>query len=250
MIYRSNLTLPDMGTTFKLRADVIQMLGHDMPSDPDFEPNCGYCTHDEIAILHATLSGPQFHRKTVIDIGARFGWTAKAIYQATGGAVLAVDPILKWGTPEYTRFEANLGKTRGGILPFPVTSGEFFTARQKAARRETVGEFGRYSAFMIDGNHDVPEPLNDAKGALSIATDDCVMIFHDGRGKPVSDAVTFLLDNGFRARFYWTPNGMFVAWRGFEGWAPPDHDRDPAIDWRGVEDGMRRDIDMGRLSQC
>lgn len=246
-IYASNLPAPDMGTTFRLLDPPRLMLGHTAPSDPDFEPNCTYLTADETAILYATLSGPHMHRKPVVDIGARFGWTARAINQATNGAVLCVDPILKFGTPEYDRFENNLGKSRGSMLPFPNTSAEFFAARLRGL--DTFGHNGRYSAFMIDGNHDIPEPLNDARGALSIATEDCLMIFHDGRGKPVSDAVTFLLDQGFRARFYWTPNGMYVAWRGFEGWMPPDHDRDPAIDWRGVEAGMRRDIDMGRLSQ-
>ena len=52
MIYRSNLTCPDLSLHFKLRNPPKQIMGHDAPSDPDFEPECTYWTHDEAAILY------------------------------------------------------------------------------------------------------------------------------------------------------------------------------------------------------
>ena len=48
MIYRSNLTAPDLAPQFKLRNPPMTMLGHDVPSDPDFLPDCGYLTHDAV----------------------------------------------------------------------------------------------------------------------------------------------------------------------------------------------------------
>lgn len=225
MIYRSNLTPPDMGA-FKLRSDVVQNCGHDCPSDPDFEPMCTFMTHDEIAILYEVMK--RMHRRTVIEIGSRFGWSAKAINAATAGCVICLDPILQYGKPEFERFRENLGASFGHMIPVPKTSQQFFLDRNTESR------ITRYSGFVIDGNHDTPEPLNDAKGCLSLATEDCVMVFHDGRGKPIQDAVAWLMDQGFSAKFYCTPNGMFVCWRGFAGWTPPVHDADPAIDWRNI----------------
>lgn len=218
---------------FKLRADVVQNCGHDCPSDPDFEPGCTYMTHDELAILYATLHGPHLNRKTTIEVGARFGWTAKAINAATGGCVLCVDPILKYGSPEHDRFSDNLGTTYGSVIAMPYLAETFFRNRNMEAVKT------KYSAFVIDGNHEDIQPTNDCKGALSIAADDCIIILHDGRGEPIQRAVTWLLDQRFKARFYYTPNGLFVCWRGFAGWEPPAHDRDPAIGWAGIEAEMR-----------
>jgi hypothetical protein len=241
MRYRSNLEPPDM-SGFKLSTQVLQNCGHDIPSDPDFDPNCGFMAHDELAILYATLKSLQLKRKSAVDIGARVGWTAKAIHAATGGCVLCVDPILKYGSLEQQRFKENLGPLFGSMIALPYTAAQFFTARIKEA---TVT---RYSAFVIDGNHEDDEPLNDCAGALDIATDDCVILLHDGRGLPIQKAVHWLLNIGFHARFYFTPAGMFVCWRGFDGWAPPDHDRDPRIDWRGIENELWKTIPKERLS--
>jgi hypothetical protein len=56
MIYRSNPVAPDLTPFFKLKEPAMQMMGHDVPSDPDFDPNCGFLTHDEAAILFACAS--------------------------------------------------------------------------------------------------------------------------------------------------------------------------------------------------
>ncbi len=238
MIYRSNLPCPDM-SGFKLRADVVQNCGHDCPSDPDFEPACTFMTQDELAILCATFR--RLHGRTVVEIGSRFGWSAKAVHSATGGCVLCLDPILHYDTAEWNRFRQNLGDTFGSVIAIPRTSQQFFLYRN------TENVVTRYSGFVIDGCHDTPEPLKDAKGCVSLSTPDCIIVFHDGRGWPVQDGVAWLLDQGFKARYYSTPNGMFVCWRGFDNWSPPDHDPDPAVDWESIKLGITH-VDLGRMS--
>ncbi len=238
MIYRSNLTSPPM-EGFKLASPVIQNCGHDIPSDPDFDPNCGYWSHDEMAILYASFRGP-LAGNTVVEIGSRFGWTAKAINAATGGCVLCVDPILKYGSPEHARFRDNLGELYGGVIALPYTSEIFF--RNRALEPKIT----RYHGFVIDGNHEAPNPLNDCKGALAIAQQDCIIALHDGRGKPIIEAAAWLMDHGFNAQFYRTPNGVFICWRGFDGWTSPDHDPDPAIDWSNIVERVRAQLG-GRL---
>ena len=208
---------------FKLRIPSLTLMGHDAPSDPELEPDCGYFTHDELAILYATLTGWRMQRKTTVEIGARFGWTAKCIHLATHGAVICIDPVLKYGTPERARFIENLKGTEGSVLVCAKISREFFEGKNRS-----------YSAFLIDGNHDTPEPWNDAVGCLKLALPDAVIVFHDMWGKPIQDAVEFLVESGFRSKLYCTPNGMAVCWRGFEGWEPPGHEPDPKIDWTEV----------------
>ena len=146
--------------------------------------------------------------------------------------MLCVDPILKYGSPEHRRFSENLGELYGGVIALPYTSEIFF--RNRALEQIIT----RYHGFVIDGNHDAPEPLNDCKGALAIAQPDCIIALHDGRGKPIIDAAAFLMDHGFSARFYCTPNGVFICWRGFDGWLPPDHDPDPNLVAMGIGTGV------------
>lgn len=92
---------------------------------------------------------------------------------------------------------------------------------------ENYGPF-KVSGVCIDGDHSAPEPLNDAKGAASHLKPRGVIVLHDVLGGPVQEAVVWLLDNGFRARIYWTPHVMAVCWRG--DFTPPDHVPDPQIE--------------------
>lgn len=236
--YLSNLTPPPM-TGFHLKEPPIQNCGHDIPSDPDFEPGCGFMELDDIAILYNTFQ--QIPGKTVVDIGARFGWTAKAIHQATGACVVCVDPILKFGTPERQRFDDNLGDTGRRVIVSAEVSQRFFLDCHMEHSHV------RYSGFVIDGNHDDQEPLNDCIGAVSLAAEDAIILLHDGRGKPIYDAATWLMDQGWKCRFYYTPAGMFVCWRGFDGWEPPIHLEDSALDIAGMERAMDG-FDFGRCS--
>lgn len=91
---------------------------------------------------------------------------------------------------------------------------------------------GKIAGFMIDGDHDSPQPLNDARGALAHLADTGVIVFHDFWGKPIRDGVEYLIEQGLKCRVYNTPAGMAVCWRG--DFTPPDHVADPAIDWAQV----------------
>lgn len=240
MIYRSNLLAPDLRPYFKLRKPSKLIMGHDAPSDPDFEPDCTFLTDDEAAILyHCAKAFP----KRWVDIGARFGWSTAHIVAALPEEVHAVDPHFAVLSP-YGRFCDNLadaGDWPVPVRPFPWTSELYFAVERSI------------DAAMIDGNHDEPEPTNDAYRAVCAGAK--VLVFHDFQGRPIRDAVNWVLCGtdswlapGWRARVYWTPNLMAVAWREDSGFVPPEHVRDPAIDWSGCERIVAEDFDCGRCS--
>ena len=213
---------------------------HEAPSDPIYEPDCTFWTHDEAAILHGIAASLNYAGPWV-DIGARFGWTAAALISA-GVEVIAVDPHLAVKERRARFFEnlAYAGLVDGLREVAPVTAAEFF-----AARRDSVE--ASISGFVIDGNHDHPEPIRDALGAIQIAPYNCVIVFHDFWGRPIRDAVNMLLDTTeFRCRVYDTPNGVAACWRGFRGWSPPDHVPDPAIAWKEVRASQAPDFNFGR----
>jgi hypothetical protein len=222
MNYRSNLTAPDLRPHFRLKEPPIQILGHDIPSDPDFEPNCGFWEQDEAAILYNVAKQVRGHW---VDIGARFGWTTAHVIEA-GCMCSVVDPILHmlYG---YNRFSENLYTWVNRI---PSTSG--LTACQWF---DSLTEDSRLSGFVIDGNHDTPEPLNDAMNAAKFAADNCVIMLHDYLGKPIRDAADWLVSQGWQHKVYFTPNGVCCCWKGLPDFVAPEHVRDPAIDWRGIE---------------
>jgi hypothetical protein len=222
MIYRSNLIAPDLTPHFKLLSKPRgHSFGHDCPSDPDFDPDCTYWTHDEAAILYhvAKLVGGDW-----VDIGCRFGWTS-AHLAAAGASVIAVDPIIKQDAPRQ-RLHDNTAPwlTQMIFLGVPEMVPDLLV---------------NYDGFVIDGCHDAPEPLNDAMGCVKLAKPNCVIMFHDFYGQPVQDAVTWLMkEQGFHCRIYWTPNGVACCWRGDGAvpvmFAPPHHVPDPAIIREGV----------------
>jgi hypothetical protein len=241
--YTSNLTAPDLRRFFKLANPMIQKMGHDIPSDPDFDPNCGFLSDDEAAILYAVARA---WPKRWVDIGARVGWTTCALIDG-GALVKPVDPELKLSNFS-ARFEQNTMRHWEGVSEvWALTSEEFFAQDHG----------GGCDAAMIDGNHDEPEPTHDALRAIDAGAS--VLVFHDFAGKPIRDAVNALLHgqrypgdvrdgivNLWRARVYWTPNAMAVAWRDGCGFVPPEHVRDPRADWSGMERIVAEDFDVRR----
>ena len=206
-------------------------MGHDAPSDPDFEPECTYWTHDEAAILYnvvkqvpGLLQGKG--RPLWVDVGARFGWTTAHI-AAAGANVIAVDPELRLAGA-LSRFENNTEHCWAYIVKL-VWQPEHDWARVLV------------DGVVIDGNHDSPFPLQDAIKAHGGTVDESVILFHDFWGKPIRDAVKWLRDVGYSHRVYYTPNGVCCCWRGLADFVPPDHVRDPNIDWSGIERMIRED---------
>ncbi len=251
MIYKSNVTGPDLRPYFKLLHPPKQHCGYDAPSDPDFLPDCTFFTCDEASLLYnVAKSVPP---GTWVDIGARLGWTAAHLAEA-GHHVVAIDPELMQGHDIsepypipgsfYARFLENTARWQKGprvlntIFAYPYHSSSWFSAVDGSISSKV------FSGFVIDGCHDSPEPLNDAKGALAHAKPDCIIVFHDFLGPAVRDGVRYLIEAGWRCKLYWTPNCMAVCWRGYKGaasgryagdyaeWLPPDHVPDPKMDFR------------------
>jgi hypothetical protein len=263
MIYRSNLTCPDLTPHFKhLHSRVMpHSMGHDVPSDwadkADDDPvfgiykKCGFWTHDEVAILYniARTGGiPGRYGARLgswLDIGAHTGWTSAHISAATLTGVLGVDPILTYKVFDIEnkyfehseflqRFNDNTYAV-AGCLGIGESSSEYFAHNEES-----------FAGIVIDGDHDLGKPLADARNAAKYLQPSGVILFHDGIGAPVREAVTWLLSQGFKARIYWTPHIVFCCWRGeFE---PPFHIGDPKIDWEPHVRAMEQDFDFGRLS--
>lgn len=249
MIYRSNLTCPDLAKQFKhcVSRPMGHSFGHDVMSDwadkKDDDPvfgiykKCGFWTQDEAAILyHAALKLPAVSTvgatNTILDIGTHTGWTAMHVAIA-GFRVIGLDPM--YANAEFLK--RAMENTSACFIPTHRTSRQFFA---------DIHESMRFSMVIIDGDHSPGYPLEDAQNAAKHLTPTGVIILHDGIGPPVREAVTWLLDNGFKARIYWSPHLVFCAWRG--DFIPPDHTADPAIDWTCYVREFSEDFDLSRLS--
>ena len=202
--------MPDLSKHFTLADPPLQYYGHDMPSDPDFSPECGFLTHDEAAILY-NIAKAFPHRW--VDIGCRFGWSTAHIAAALTKGVWACDPVLQHEAQQ-RRFESNLHHFWGELVQVVAKESEGFFRRDRII-----------DAAMIDGNHDSPEPTLDAARAITAGAS--VLVWHDFQGRPVRDAVEHVMGLGWSSRVYWTPNIMAVAWNPDSGFVPPDHERDP-----------------------
>lgn len=223
--YKSNLECPDLRPRFPHMRWLpsARAYGHEVGSDVDFDPNCESLTMDEAAILyHCALLLPE----DWLVIGARLGWCSVHIKEAAVEMVVAVDPELAIEAFQQ-RFDDNTSG-HGIIFSIPVTSNEYF---------EWLERTDLFSGFLIDGNHDAPCPLNDAMNCAKHATETAVVVFHDLAGRPIQEAVEWLMDQGWNARAYFTPNMMAVCWRG--DFTPPDHSADPSVDWGSMKARMK-----------
>lgn len=238
MIYRSNLTAPDLSPHFKLRTPPKQIMGHDAPSDPDFEPECTYWTHDEAAILY-NVAG--LVKGSWLDIGSRFGWTAKHINWITNGPVICIDPTYD-DEDRLQRFCSNTGWNAEWCFAGIFDEWLVATGHGRLPHQSRL-----FSGCVIDGNHDAPWPESDAvRCHLNTRVNGAVILFHDFWGKPIREGVKLLMNAGYNCRVYYTPNGVACCWRGLPDFHPPDHVRDPNIDWRRIESMIAADFPMER----
>lgn len=233
MIYRSNLIAPDLQRAFGHVhcRPMPHSMGHDVLSDfadrPADDPvfglykNCGFWTHDETAILYnVACSFPG----QWADIGCHTMWTSAHLAQALR-MVSAIDPMLR--VPEFrARAEENLeGIERSDLIQsFAMTSSEFFNSGSAI--------YGSFAGVVIDGDHCAPCPLEDARNAVKYLRETGAVLFHDFIGRPVQEGVEYLIGIGFQCRVYWTPHMVACCWRG--DYNPPNHERDPRIDWNNI----------------
>ncbi len=139
--------------------------------------------------------------------------------EAMGGIVYAVDPM--YTNDDFAR-RTILNIREQNIAMQPTTADDFFA---------TTGI--PLDVVVIDGNHDSPFPLRDAKNAAAHLDQRGLIMLHDFWGWPIQDAVTWLQNiGGFSVKIYNTPNGVACCWRG--AFSPPDHIPDPSIDWKSV----------------
>jgi len=247
MIYRSNLTCPDLTSHFKHLSvrPMPHSFGHDVPSDwadkavddPVFGlyKNCGMWTHDEAAILYnvARETNGQW-----LDVGSHTGWTTRHIMAGTLHLVHMVDPM--YGLPEFTdRMYDNVFRSADpkwlgsaqcfGSIPCGIPSDVFwehFTdfGLDEAGNRVCPNTF---AGICIDGDHEPGAPLQDAMNAAKHLADTGVIIFHDFIGAPVREGVRYLMELGFHCRVFQTPHMIGLCWRG--DFVPPDHVPDPQL---------------------
>ena len=241
MIYRSNLTAPDLTPHFKhlVSRPMAHSFGHDVPSDwgdkADDDPvfglykRCGMWTHDEAAILYCVAMTCSV--RGWIDIGSHTGWTTAHI-AAIGTAFYAIDPM--YAIHDFQRRALdNLNWTASGQL-FPFTSSGMFSLFTEAMK---------VSGFCIDGDHEPGEPLKDAQNSVKHLADTGVIMLHDGTGQPVREAVEWLMRKGMKCRAYFTPHLVFCCWRG--DFVPPDHEPDQKVKNAHL-DGRYPDFDFSR----
>ncbi len=226
MIYKSNLTCPDLTPHFKhLHSRVMgHSFGHDVPSDwadkADDDPvfgiykRCGFWTHDEAAILYNVARSI---RGRWLDIGAHTGWTGAYII-AAGGIVTLVDPMLRLQGFQL-RLEDNLSTSWDGVREVAHMTSEYFFH----------GFDETWKGIVIDGDHEPGKPLEDAQNAAKHLAPGGVIMFHDFVGLPVREAVRYLMDeDGMSCRLYLTPHVVALCWIGSD-FQPPVHRPDPFI---------------------
>jgi hypothetical protein len=235
------LEMPDLRPLFKhlhwrpMPHSMGVPVGSDWADRPANDPvfglykNCGVWTLSEAAILFNIAKRVQGNW---LDIGAHTGWTG-AHEAAAGNRVFAVDNML--AVPEFAeRFRENTREW--DITAIAGTSNEFF------AKVATYAEPPKFSGVVIDGDHCSPCPLQDAMNAEAYLAENGVILFHDFIGRPVREGVEYLMAAGFKCKVYWTPHIVACCWRG--DLHPPDHVRDPLIDWESVKRSMS-DFDFG-----
>jgi rhodanese-related sulfurtransferase len=199
--------------------------------DPEFAvfKQCGFWTHDEAAILYHCAR--QLKGKWV-EIGGHTGWTAAHILAGEAESVVSIDPLYppSWKSQHFfQRFRENL--TNCGTFDQSIAWGG---TSQQFLQCWPPGQ--QFDGAVIDGSHIEPDPQNDAKGLLPLMKDRCVVLLHDALGRPVQEASQILVDQGFNQKFYYTPHGVIVCWRG--DFTPPEHVPDPEVN-RQIMDRLK-----------
>lgn len=226
----NGLTMPDLRPDFKhLHWRVMpHSFGKEVASDwadkADDDPvfglykNCGLWTMEEAAILYNVAK--TLDLGSSLDIGSHTGWTTAHIVKGMGGPCDAVDPMLRlvdFNLRMFANCSSALNLDKVTITAWSDTSSEFFPK----------DKLWYYSLICIDGDHEPGKPLEDAKNAAAHLAPTGVIMLHDGIGRPVREAVEWLMGNGFKARVFWTPHLVFCCWRG--DFTPPEHRPDPAL---------------------
>lgn len=183
------------------------------PDDPVFEiyRTCGFWTKAETKLLD-TISRKFWG--AWLEIGAHTGWCTEVL-QWHASRVTAIEPMfsrIDW----FNRFQENINlpgdvagqmKGIGNVMPWAGRSDEYFAIWDGAGGRT-------FDGVLIDGDHNAPCPLNDARNAFDRLNERAVVLLHDFRGEPVWDAAKYLVDRGMQFKVYPSVHMVCVCWRG------------------------------------
>jgi glycosyltransferase involved in cell wall biosynthesis len=178
-------------------------------------PLMGFMNRDEAVLLHNIAL--QFAGKPALEIGSWLGWST--VHLALGGVELDVidpahdDPVIRASVEDSLH--------RAGVR-----------ANLVAGRSpESIAALGKkWSLFFVDGDHEAPSPMRDARACLPYATEDCAFVFHDLASPAVAAGLRLLEEKGFNVVIYQTAQIMGLAWRG--NVTPVAHTPDPDVAWQ------------------
>ncbi|CAN1210487.1 hypothetical protein TUMEXPCC7403_09845 [Tumidithrix helvetica PCC 7403] len=184
------------------------------------QPTIGFLSRDEAHILYNNAL--QFRGKLALEIGCWLGWSA--CHLALAGVQLdVIDPLL--GRPDFFNSVQSSLTTAKVIDRVNLMSGY---SPQKV--EELAAEYQRkWSLIFIDGNHDAPYPLKDARICETLAEDNAMILFHDLASPDVSQGLEYFRERGWNTTIYQTMQIMGVAWRG--NVEPVMHTPDPDVAW-------------------
>ncbi|MDQ2762027.1 MAG: class I SAM-dependent methyltransferase [Pseudomonadota bacterium] len=191
------------------------------------QPTVGFVSRDEAHILYNTAR--RYPGIPALEIGCWLGWSA--CHLALGGVTLdVIDPLL--GLPDiYASVSGSL--SQAGISDRVTLVPGVSPARVL----ELAGLHRRgWNLFFIDGNHEPPGPLDDAKAVAACAPADALVLFHDLASPAVAEGLALLRARGWKTMLYQTMQIMGVAWRGSA--QPVAHVPDPAVPWT-IPDHLR-----------
>lgn len=199
--------------------DIASDWADEADDDPVFGlyKRCGLWTMDEANILHECAR--RVAPGAGLDVGAHTGWTTA--HMAEGGLeILAIDPMLRL-QGFHSRFAKNMSPWWIRVLAiYWKTSNEYFADITADGGIPLLRGRAGFSLICIDGDHESGKPLEDAINASACLDDAGVILLHDFVGEPVREAVTWLMNQGFKARIYLTVHCVAVCWRG--NFVPPE----------------------------
>lgn len=184
-------------------------------------PQMGFLNRDEAHILYNTAL--QFQGMKALEIGCWLGWSA--CHLALAGVELdVIDPILQ--KPEFYESVSGSLKHANILDRVRLTPG----GSPEKVHELAEASSGPWALIFIDGNHDAPGPLEDAKACELYAAEDALILFHDLASPDVAQGLAYLKQQGWQTRIYQTMQIMGVAWRGHV--KPVDHQPDPTVRWQ------------------